>query len=168
MKLYGPLVYGVARRRGLSAQDAADVMQEVFVSVWRGIQAFSLDRPDATFRGWLRTITRNAVNQHLRRMAGQPTITSQGLDLADAQQATSPDEDGADVSTDELYSDLTQRALELVRDSVDATTWDAFWKTAVSEQPVDNVAEQLQMSAAAVRQAKYRVLCRLRDLLSDH
>jgi hypothetical protein len=37
----------------------------------------------------------------------------------------------------------------------------------MDEQPVGDVAAVLMMTAAAVRQAKYRVLVRLRTLLAD-
>jgi RNA polymerase sigma-70 factor (ECF subfamily) len=166
LKLYGPLVYRCARQRGLPQQDAADVVQNVFVSVWHGIQSFTLDRPDATFRGWLRTITRNAVNAHLRRQRGQTVVVMDRIDVADPHVAEDGDEE-ADVSAEDLFGELTHRALDLVRGSVDAATWDAFWNTTVADRPVDEVANRLNMSAAAVRQAKYRVLCRLRTLLVD-
>jgi len=62
---------------------------------------------------------------------------------------------------------LAHRALRLVRENIDERTWDAFWRTAIQDQPAVDVAVELEMSAQAVRQAKYRVLCRLRRLLAD-
>ena len=47
---------------GLREDDAADVFQEVFQSVAAHLSAFRRDRSGDTFRGWLRTITRNKVN----------------------------------------------------------------------------------------------------------
>lgn len=58
--LYGPLVYGWARRSGLRAEDAADVMQEVFLAVSRNLAGFR-HGPSDTFRGWLWTIMQAAV-----------------------------------------------------------------------------------------------------------
>ena len=52
-RLYGPLVYGWCRRKGLRAQDAEDVVQDVFLTVARRVEGFRHDEPDATLRGWL-------------------------------------------------------------------------------------------------------------------
>ena len=65
--LYAPLVLHWCRRGGLSTEDAADVFQEVFRSVAEHIADFRRDRASDTFRGWLRTITRNKMLDHFRR-----------------------------------------------------------------------------------------------------
>src|SRR5256885_15793509 len=59
--LYGPVVYGFARKRGLQDADAADLMQDVLRSVSSAIGRLDYDRNQGTFRGWLFTITRNKV-----------------------------------------------------------------------------------------------------------
>ena len=58
--LYGPLVYSWARRWGLPAEDAADVVQEVFRAVVAHLGQYRRDRPGDTFRGWLWTISPRA------------------------------------------------------------------------------------------------------------
>src|SRR5882762_6284047 len=61
VSLYGPVVYGFARKRGLQDADAADLMQEVLRSISLAIGRLDYDRNQGTFRGWLFTITRNKV-----------------------------------------------------------------------------------------------------------
>src|SRR5688572_19265145 len=51
LKLYGPTVAGWCRRAGVSAEDSADICQEVFQAVARGIVGFRRDRPADSFRG---------------------------------------------------------------------------------------------------------------------
>jgi RNA polymerase sigma-70 factor (ECF subfamily) len=58
---------------------------------------------------------------------------------------------------------LLHRALEIIRIEFEETTWQAFWRVIVDEQPTAAVAEDLGMTPQAVRQAKYRVLRRLRN-----
>src|SRR5579872_2380249 len=70
--LYCPLVYGWARRAGLRAEDAADVVQDVFRAVLAHLSSFRRERSGDTFRGWLWTITRNKVRDLQRRQSGQP------------------------------------------------------------------------------------------------
>jgi len=159
-RLYGPLIYSWARRSGLNAEDAADILQNVLLSVWKGLPGFIADRADSSFRGWLRIITRNAVREWARRGANR--IAAGSLDT-ECPSPELPDEEGPDG----LFGCLIQQALQLVRDSSDARTWDAFWMSTMDEVAVADVATQLDMTPAAVRQAKYRVLCRLRELLAD-
>lgn len=167
-RLYGPLIYGWARKSGLQAEDAADILQTVFVSVWRGLPAYAADRPDSSFRGWLRIITRNALASWGRERRVK-SVPSGRLDASSPPMHTlaRAEADASDIQEDDLFSDLTHQALEIVRQTVDARTWEAFWKVTVEEQEVAEVAAALGMSPPAVRQAKYRVLCRLREMLAD-
>lgn len=164
-RLYGPLVYGWARQCGLQDQDAADIVQEVFQSVARAIDGFDCDRPGSTFRGWLWTITRNAVRQHARNRARHPTAVG-GTDaqqrMHDLPQATDddpePDPPGARTT-------LAHRALRLIRKEFEPPTWQAFWRVTIDGRAAAEVAAEIGLTPGAVRQAKYRVLCRLRELL---
>src|SRR5690349_18372378 len=61
------------RLRREQPEDAADVAQEVFRTVAARIQDFRRDRPGDTFRGWLWTITRHKIGDHLRRLQRQPS-----------------------------------------------------------------------------------------------
>src|SRR5262249_34024756 len=62
--LYAPLVLHWCRGGGLREQDVADVFQEVFQAVAAHVANFRRERQGDTFRGWLRTITRNKVYDH--------------------------------------------------------------------------------------------------------
>ncbi|MGR5411090.1 RNA polymerase sigma factor, partial [Vibrio sp. PNB22_8_2] len=53
--LYGPLVYGFARRQGLQDADAADLTQDVFQSVAGAVRRLDYDPRKGSFRGWLYT-----------------------------------------------------------------------------------------------------------------
>jgi RNA polymerase sigma-70 factor (ECF subfamily) len=166
-KLYGPMVYRWTRMTGIAAPDAADIVQNVFLILLRKIDQFSAERPDSSFRGWLWTVTRNAVREHLRRQGNQPrpqggTDARQQFEQIAADDL--PEEEPGPVDTRVL---LAHRAANLIRGHVDPTTWEAFWRSAVGGEPAGEIAEDLGLTPQAVRQAKYRVLCRLRELLAD-
>lgn len=162
------MVYRWARQCGLQPQDSADVTQNVFMSIMRGIERFSLDDPNASFRGWLWTITRNAVREFARQQ-GRRLESPGGSEMLRAlQQVPDPIENDEEPNVPGLQLALTHRALNIVRETVEPHNWDAFWRTTALEEPAVEVAESLNMTATAVRQAKYRVLCRLRDLLADN
>src|SRR5690349_19408548 len=66
--LYTPLLYFWACRMGAKAQDAADLVQEVFTAVLTAMPSFRLE-PGRSFRAWLRTVALNKWRDHLRREA---------------------------------------------------------------------------------------------------
>src|SRR5687768_5002943 len=68
--LYGPLVYGWARRAGLRGEDAADVVQEVFRAVAARAAQLRHGGPGDSFRGWLWTVTRNKLRDFWRDRSG--------------------------------------------------------------------------------------------------
>jgi RNA polymerase sigma-70 factor (ECF subfamily) len=166
--LYGPLVYYWCRRYELKAEDAADVFQEVFSAIASGIHAFQHDRARGRFRGWLWTITRNKIHDHFRRLPLQEEALG-GTDGL-ARMAAIPQELADDPTPGpdrNQLSELVHRAVNMVQAEFEPRTWTAFWRTAVDRQESARVAEELGMSAGAVRIAKSRVLHRIRVLLGD-
>src|SRR5947207_12773769 len=114
VNLYGPVVYGFARRRGLQDADAADLMQDVLRSVSSAIGRLDYDRNQGTFRGWLFTITRNKVfnflsARRIRPQASGDTTTNRLL-------AAEPDgHDGSEAWELEYQRRLASLAMERVK-----------------------------------------------------
>src|SRR2546421_9328981 len=71
VRLYAPVVYGFARKRGLQDADAADLMQEVFRSVAGAAGRLDYDPKRGSFRGWLYTVTRNKIYTFLESQRRQ-------------------------------------------------------------------------------------------------
>src|SRR5262245_49160086 len=73
IELYGGLVYGFVRQRGLQDADAADLTQEVFMAVAqaRAVNGWEYDPRRGSFRGWLFGITRHKLARFLKRLAAQ-------------------------------------------------------------------------------------------------
>ncbi len=165
--LYGPLVLGWCRAWGLRDDDADDVFQEVFQSVAVHLAGFQRDRTGDTFRGWLRTITRNKVNDLFRRREKEPDGVG-GSEARNqlAEIAEPPPEEPASAP-DPAETELLHRALAMIRAEFEPRTWEAFWQTVVEGRAAADVAADLGMSPGAVRVAKSRVLHRLRTDLGD-
>jgi RNA polymerase sigma-70 factor (ECF subfamily) len=164
VSLYGPLVYRWCRQAGLQAADAADVGQEVFRAVTRKIADFRRDRPGATFRGWLRTITRNKVVDHVRQQRRR--VSGRGGSDAQQQLLQLPSEESEAEDAAEATL-VYYQALELLRGEFEERTWQAFWRVAVGDQAPADVAAELGLTANAVYLAKSRVLRRLREEFAD-
>jgi RNA polymerase sigma-70 factor (ECF subfamily) len=165
--LYTPLVYSWCRRTGLQPHDAADVVQDVFRALLRGLKQFRHDRSGDSFRGWLWTITRNKMLDHRRAEQREPRAA--GGSSAQRRFAELPDsapEENDPAQSQAVRSELARRAMELMRQDFETTTWQAFWLTGVEGKTAAQAAETLGLSPAAVYMAKSRVLRRLREELS--
>ena len=75
--------------------------------------------------------------------------------------------DPTDDDPPEQMRGLYQRALELVRAEFEGRTWQMFWRVVVDGLSPTAVASEMEVSDAAVRQAKSRVLRRLREEVGD-
>jgi RNA polymerase sigma-70 factor (ECF subfamily) len=62
---------------------------------------------------------------------------------------------------------LTARALAQVQSEFESRTWQAFWRSVVDGIATSEVAQELIMSEATVRQSRSRILRRLRQQLGD-
>jgi RNA polymerase sigma-70 factor (ECF subfamily) len=160
--LYRPLVRFWCTRGGVNATDADDVTQEVFAAAAAGLGQFHHDRPGDTFRGWLRAITRNQVLLLHRRTQGRPQAAGGSDAWQNLQEVADPlpgpgEEEAVEVGR------LYVRTLELVRGEFEERTWQAFWLTVVENREPAALAAELGMTANNIRQAKSRVLRRLRE-----
>ena len=166
---FGPVVYGWARASGVKESEASDVVQDVFISVARGIASFERQKKEGSFRSWLATITRSRVRDHFRRQTKQNADGVGGTAAWESIQQTPEATDDFDstICPDSALGIIRRSALESVKAEFEPPTWKAFWMMAVEEMPGKEVAENLGMSLASVYQSKSRVLRRLRQRLAD-
>ncbi|MCE9604534.1 MAG: sigma-70 family RNA polymerase sigma factor [Planctomycetia bacterium] len=164
-KIYGPLVYHWSRRCRLSTEDSADIVQETFGILARKIDTFRRDKQGDSFRGWLWTIARNRVRDHIRRSADRALATggtTAHLLLQElAADAPEPVDDAQERTVTE--QGVVARTLGLIQAEFETTTWQAFWSATVEKQTAAEIGAALGISKHAVHQAKYRVLRRLRE-----
>jgi RNA polymerase sigma-70 factor, ECF subfamily len=166
--LYGPLVYAWCRKWGMQQSDAQDIVQEVFRAVAGGIDGFRKDGAAGTFRGWLWTIAKNKARTQYSQQARRPQAVG-GTDIQ-TRLAEIPDRYPDETISPEASAEktsLVQRAVNVIRGDFQERTWRAFLRTAVDGVEATKVAEELKMTSQAVRQAKHRVLQRLREEFCD-
>lgn len=166
--LYAPLVVYWCRRSKLPKHDVADVFQEVFRAAAASISGFRKQDAGDSFRGWLRTITRNKIHDHFNRAKREPPgIGGTDIQMQFARVPAEPPS-GDDLSDETAANaDLLHRALDEIRGHFKDHTWQAFWRLVIDGRPTNDVADELSMSPGAVRVAKTRVLQRLREELGD-
>ena len=166
VRLYGPLVVQWCRQYGIQASDIDDVVQNVFMAVSGHLDRFGQRAGTHSFRGWLWTITRSKIMDHLRKQKALP-IAIYGSEfwgintlIAEESHDRSVDDDQLDLQV------LVSQVLVLIRQDFSEQTWTAFWRTTALGESPSQVSKDLGMSSAAVCMCRARVLRRVRETLS--
>ena len=157
--LYTPLLYGWGRRRGLSAADAADLVQDVLTVVVRQIPEFEYD-PGRSFRAWLRKVAFHKFHDLRRDRVPLPLSPDE---LTRTAAATDVD---ACFEEAEYRRYLVRRALEAMQRDFAETTWKACLLAVTTPRTAASIGAELGLSEGAVYAAKFRVLRRLREELA--
>ena len=163
--IYQPAVFRMDRRRGLQDADAQDVLQQVFLSIARSIEGWVQGDLQPPFRAWLTTIARNAITKALtRRPRDAATGATSVVDLLEAQ--LDPEETTAEILA-ESRKELVRWAAEQIRTEFSEATWKVFWQTAIEGVPIAEVAKSTGRSAGAIYVARFRVMARLKEKISE-
>jgi RNA polymerase sigma-70 factor (ECF subfamily) len=158
VQLYTPLLYGWARGAGMSETDAADLLQDVFMTLLQELPRFEY-QPGKSFRAWMRTILLNRWRT-LQRRRSPRAVPPEQLDALPG--VGEPELPGAA----EERRELVRRALALIEGEFAPATWQAFRQVAVLGRRPAEVAAELGVSVNAVYLARSRVLRRLREQLT--
>jgi RNA polymerase sigma-70 factor (ECF subfamily) len=101
---FAPRIHGAALRRGLSAADANDVVQQTFVHVHQGRKEFKAGAP---VRPWVYTIAFNVMRDLGRRFSSQKRLKERVISAAKVSDQVAP-------STSAEQRSILQSALDLL------------------------------------------------------
>jgi RNA polymerase sigma-70 factor, ECF subfamily len=157
---YGPVIAGFARNFGARQHDIDDVIQDVMLGFFSKSPHFIYDPAKGRFRGYLKTCTFNAL---ARRLGQNAKFAGLGLDGIDP---TAPEIES--TWERDWQQQLLNRALKDVREDYgENKTFRAFELLVMLAEPVNVVAEKLQMSNDSVYQARARVTAAVRKRLAQ-
>ncbi len=159
--IYRPVIYRLARRKGLLHEDAEDLVQGVFVSVAKAIDRWEHGEGQPRFRNWLGKIARNAiVNAITRAKPDRATGTSSVMQAL----ASLPEEaDTTQALIVECRLEAIRWAAREIQSEFSDATWAIFQSIAIEGRPAPEVAQAFQRTIGAVYAARCRVAARLRE-----
>ena len=166
VRIYSPLIYSWARRNGLQESDAADVTQDVMLSVWANLGQFDKSKEGSSFRAWLRTICKNKILDFYRKNGKQPpgrggTTANLKIHELPVEEFLEEEKLTANMDVGQMHRQTLENAKGMFKEQV----WVSFWRTAIEGDKPEDVAEDLGVSVWAVYKARARVLQRLRKEL---
>jgi RNA polymerase sigma-70 factor (ECF subfamily) len=167
VNLYSRRVYRWCRRAGLQPADASNVVQDVFRSVARKLKDFHHEKPGDTFRGWIRRITQNKINDHFRGEGKQVARARGGTDAHQRLLGLANSDGESTWATTPRMNDtvITDQRLAQVRGEFSDRDWRMFWRVVVDGQSAVDVGQEFGVTGNTVRIVKTRLLKRLRSEL---
>ncbi len=76
---YAPTLYGVILKIVTKEENANDILQEVFLKIWRNIDSYSVQK--ANLYTWMLTIARNSAIDHTRKKEFNRNVDIQKIKL---------------------------------------------------------------------------------------
>lgn len=165
-EIYQPLIYRLARHRGIQDADAHEITQDVMLAVAQAIATWDPDPSHGSFRGWLNRVTRNLTINLVLRQQRRPQAAG-STDFQKLLETIPVDHEESAVFDHEHKRQMFQWAALQIRDEFRETTWIAFWRTTVEGQDVAIVADQLGVSPGVVYVSRSRVMARLRKKVQE-
>jgi RNA polymerase sigma factor (sigma-70 family) len=162
---YWALIYGTARKAGLTDAEAQDVVQETVITVAKHIQDFKYD-PSKSFKAWLLKTTRWRIQDQFRkRLPLYPhDTTGEATRTSTVERIPSCSEEDLNLIWEEEWqSHLQSVALERVRSKANPKHYQVFDLYVMKEWPVEKVCGTLHVSEDLVYQTKTRILKQLRQ-----
>lgn len=162
--IYAGFVFAIARSRGLSADDADDVVQDVFAELARRMPTFTYDREKGRFRSYLLALINWRVIDKLK--SGKREV-----DLAQAYQnekASAPDSVNADALVERQWqSAALNEALRRLQPTVRPEHFAAFVESTIEGLDTEVVMRLHGLTRDNVYQIRTRLTAKLKPLVAS-
>ena len=165
---YWRLIYRAARRSGLNAFEAEEVVQDTIISVCRGLKDFDLNPARGSFKNWLFGLTRWRILDRLRKQARQAAVTNGRAGSAEALAEQVPDPAANELEAlweAEWRQNLLAAALAKLKAQIKPKQFQVYYLHVIKEQPAREVSQLLRVNVGQVYLIKHRVGHRLKRLL---
>ena len=167
VQIYQPVIYRMARIRGLQPADADDLTQQVLIAVSSAVDRWEPDESRGRFRTWLLKVAQNAILNALSRGVRDLASADQAIELL-LKEFPDRDPQHSSLLQIEYSREIFQQAASQIRTEFTDDTWNSFWLTAVEGLDVEQAASRLGRSRGSVYASRSRVMKRLKQKVDEY
>jgi RNA polymerase sigma-70 factor (ECF subfamily) len=159
---YRNLLFGTARKEGLTDSEAEDVVQETLISAAKNIQEFEYD-PSKSFKAWLLKMARwrsqDQIRKRLPVSKGRRQSDTQSARTGTIERVPAPTHLGLDAQWDqEGRKHVQAAALARIRNQVNPKHYQIFDAYVIKGWPTEEVMNTFKVTQANVFQIKKRIV----------
>jgi RNA polymerase sigma-70 factor (ECF subfamily) len=160
---YWQLIYGVARRAGLTDAEAQDVVQETLITTARHLPGFHYDPKVCSFKTWLlRSARWRIIDQLRKRLPAGQVVEAAAEDDATATALLDRLAGGVAPDLEQIWTEEWEKlvlaaAIDRAKQQVRPEQFQIFDLYALKGMSATQVAGLLGVSVARVYLAKHRV-----------
>ncbi|XZE21753.1 RNA polymerase sigma factor [Pirellulaceae bacterium SH449] len=160
-------IYGWCLESGIEAHAAADVTQNIFVSMLGSLHSFE-KKDEGAFGGWVRRIAQRRIADFFRLK--QPGAAASDLlrkvpSRSEVIQIV--EDDTSQVGLEHISDERVLKIFLQAQMEFPESAWRAFWHVAVEGKSVAETAMELGTTKNTVYLSKSRIRKRLRELLDS-
>lgn len=156
LKKYQQKVYAQIRRQVPNHNDADDVMQEVFIKVWKGLHQF---REDAQLYTWLfRIVYNECINHHRKNKQNVHVLVEEADETTFLSQ----------ISDNPLSGEQIQRKLQMAIDTLPEKQKIVFHLKYYQELKYEEISEMLGTSVGALKASFHIAVKKIENYLLEH
>lgn len=161
---YWRLIYGVARKKGLSEAESHDVVQETMLAVAKQMPGFTYSREKGSFKAWLLNTTRWRISDQFRKRGPFDTTRLHRGDVDSDRRRLErlADESGSEQDLERLWDEewrtnILEIATQRVRVRLAPQKYQIFDFCVNKAWAPERVATAFRISVDQVYLAKHRV-----------
>lgn len=171
--LYAGFVFAVARSKGLSAEDADDVVQGVFVELANRMPTFEYDRSKGRFRSYLCNLINWRVKDRLKAGKRETDVMAAYGEEKNAacddkmKKATAASDAASEAEEREWQNCALNEALRRLEKEVRPDHFAAFVESTIEGLDTETVMRLHGISRDNLYQIRTRFTARLKPLVAD-
>jgi RNA polymerase sigma-70 factor, ECF subfamily len=165
MKTTSSRIYNLGYRLLHNKEDAADVMQETYMTAYKNLSRF---RGNSSFSTWLYRIATNFALMKMRKEKGKRIPTSQLKKTTTDSIYETEFPDWSDTPVDHLKNQELKEILDKEINALPPKYRSVFVLHDIEGLSISEVAEILSLSEAAVKTRSHRSRLYLREKLSEY
>ncbi len=156
-KYYSFLLH-IAREYGFGPDDSEDLIQRTLLNLFKGCEHFEYSPERGKFRNYLWSIVKHEASS-IRAKPNFQIPSGIHFDVIDST---------IEEKYDELWrQSLFDEGMEILKNLVEQTTFEAFYMNAVQNRPVAEVARALGLSVSYIYVAKKRCVEKLHVICQE-